>query len=147
MFRTIAAAALLTLTVSALPAAAADEAAAATAAPIVTAAGRISQSLSRPVVLPALYASYAALQVYDIYSTRQALARGGREANPLMQGVVGNSGTLLAVKAGATIGAVVAAERLWRKGNKTAAIAVLVVSNGVAAAVAARNASTLRKLR
>jgi hypothetical protein len=97
-------------------------------------------------VLPALYASYAALQAFDVYSTRQALARGAREANPLMQGVVGNTGAFMAVKAGVAAATIVAAERLW-KGNKAAAIAVMVASNSVAAVVAARNARTLRQLR
>jgi len=145
MTRTATAAALLALTLSAIPAFAADEAGA-PAAPAVVVPARLSQSLARPAVLPALYASYAALQVYDVYSTRQALARGAREANPLMQGVVGNPGALWALKVGVTAGAVIAAERLW-KTNKAAAIAVMVASNGVAALVAARNASTLRQLR
>ena len=142
MTRTATAAALLALTLSAIPAFAADEA----GAPAVVVPARLSQSLARPAVLPALYASYAALQVYDVYSTRQALARGAREANPLMQGVVGNPGALWALKIGVTAGAVIAAERLW-KTNKAAAIAVMVASNSVAALVAARNASTLRQLR
>lgn len=102
---------------------------------------------ARPSVLPVLYASYAALQVYDVYSTRQALSRGAREANPLMQPVVGSQGAFWAVKASATIGTIAAAERLWKKDRKAAAIAVLVVSNGIAALVAARNAGTLRGQR
>lgn len=106
---------------------------------------RLAPSPSRPSVLPVLYASYAALQVYDVYSTRQALSRGARETNPLMQQVVGNQGAFWAVKASATIGTIAAAERLWKKDRKAAAIAVLVVSNGVAALVAARNAGTLRR--
>lgn len=51
----------------------------------------------------------------------------------------------LAVKTSATIGTIVAAERLWKKDRKAAAIAVLVVSNGAAAVVAARNTHTLRR--
>ena len=112
----------------------------------IAAPARISQALARPAVLPALYASYAALQVFDIYSTKQGLARGARETNPMMQGVVGNTSTFVAVKAAMTVGTIAAAERLW-KTNKIAAIAVMVASNGVAAIVAARNAQTLRQLR
>ena len=144
MTRTIAVAALLSVTLSGLPAYAADDSAASTTSAI-TAPTPIGASLSRPTVLPALYASYAALQAFDVYSTRQALARGAREANPLMQGVVGHTGTFVAVKAAVAMTTIVAAERLW-KTNKTAAIAVMVASNSVAAIVAARNARTLRQL-
>ncbi|OFW05357.1 MAG: hypothetical protein A3I61_05055 [Acidobacteria bacterium RIFCSPLOWO2_02_FULL_68_18] len=144
MRRTIAAA-LLSLT-AALPAFA-EETAAPAAAPAIVVPARVERTLARPAVLPALYVSYAALQVYDVYSTRQALARGAQEANPLMQGVVGNAGALWAVKAGATAGAILAAERLWKRDKKAAAIGVMVASNAVAALVASRNASTLRHLR
>ena len=149
MTRTITAAVLLSLTLSVLPtyaAADADDANAAAAAPAVVVPARISQALARPAVLPALYASYAALQVFDIYSTKQALARGAREANPLMQDVVGNTTEFVAVKAVVTLGTILAAERLWRV-NKVAAIALMVVSTGVLASVAANNARTLRQLR
>jgi hypothetical protein len=143
MIRMIAASAFLSLTLSALPAYAAGDT---TAAVTPAVPAKISQSLSRPAALPALYVSYAALQAFDVYSTRQALGRGAREANPLMEGVVGNTDAFVAVKAAVAVSTFVAAERLW-KTNKTAAIAVMVASNGVAAVVAARNARTLRQLR
>lgn len=82
-----------------------------------------------------------------MFSTKQGLARGARETNPLMQGVVGNTGAFVAVKAAAAVGAIYAAERLWKKNNKAAAVALMVVSNGVLAVVAANNARTLRQLR
>ena len=146
MSRTFIAAAL-TLTVFGSPAFAADEAIVVTAATTAPAPMKVREAFSRPAVLPALYASYAALQAYDIYSTREALGRGAREANPLMQGVAGNTMAMTAVKASVAVGTIMAAERLWKKNNKAAAIAVLVASNGVAAIVAARNARTLRQLR
>ena len=148
MTRTIATAVLLSLTLSVLPAAAAADADEATtaAAQAVVVPARISRALTRPAMLPALYASFAALQVYDIYSTKQALARGAREANPVMQGVVGNTGTCVAVKAAMAVGTILAAERLW-KTNKVAAIALTVAANGAYAFVAAHNARTLRQLR
>ncbi len=62
-----------------------------------------------------------------------------------MQGVVGNTGAMIAVKAAVAVGTIVAAERLW-KTNKAAAIAAMVAGNGVAALVAARNARTLRQI-
>ena len=147
---TVAAATLLSLTMSALPAFAGDDTvtpAAASAATAQTAAQmRFGKALARPKALPALYVSYAALQAFDIYSTKQALARGAQEASPLMQGVVGNTGAFIAVKATVAVATIVAAERLW-KTNKVAAIGIMVASNGVAAIVAARNARTLRQLR
>lgn len=146
MTRTITAAALLSLTLLALPAYAGDE----PATPIdmigIAAPARVVSGLSRPATLTALYASYGALQAYDVYSTRQALARGAREANPLMQGVVGNTGALVAMKAGVAVATIAAAEKLW-KTNKPAAIGVMIAGNGVAAIVAARNARTLGQLR
>ena len=77
-----------------------------------------------------------------MYSTRQALARGAREANPLMQGAVGNTGAFVAVKATMAVTTIAAAENLW-KTNKPAAIGVMIAGNSVAAIVAARNARTL----
>ncbi len=145
MTRTIAAA-TLSLTLFALPAHAEDDAATANTVTGMTAPATVSQSLARPAVLTALYASYGALQAYDVYSTRQALARGAREANPLMQGVVGNTGAFVAMKAGVAVATIAAAEKLW-KTNKPAAIGVMIAGNSVAAMVAARNARTLGQLR
>ena len=145
MIRTIAVSVLLSLTVS-IPVYAADDAVAPIVAPTIAVPARIGHALSRPRALPALYASYAALQAFDVYSTKQALARGAHEVNPLMQGVVGNTGAHMAMKIGVGVATVVAAERLW-KTNKAAAIAVMVASNGVSAFVAARNARTLGQLR
>ena len=137
MIRSLATiAVLLSLTLSALPAYA-DEAVPA-ATPSIGVSAKVSRAISRPKMLPALYASYAALQAYDVYSTKQALAGGARETNPLMQGAVGNTTTFMAVKAIAVVGAIVVSERLW-KTNKVAAIAVMAASNGIAAVVAARN--------
>src|SRR5688500_14040779 len=146
MTRTITAAALLSLTLFALPAYAEDDAATPINVAGIAAPAKVVSGLSRPATLTALYASYSALQAYDVYSTRQALARGAREANPLMQGVVGNTGAVIALKAGVTVAAIAAAEKLW-KTNKPAAIGVMIAGNSVAAMVAARNARTLGQLR
>ena len=115
---------ILTVAVSALPAYADDDNNVAKVPPVTTKIvwgedvtwghDKITRPLSRPAILPALYASYAALQAYDVYSTKAALARGAREANPLMQGVVKNSGAFVAVKVGAAAAGIVAAERLWK---------------------------------
>ncbi len=144
--RTFTAALVLMLTTAAVPALAADDAIVVTGQPAPSAT-RIREAMSRPALLPVLYASYAGLQAYDVYSTRQALSRGAREANPLMQGTAGNSAAMIALKAGVTVSTIVAAERMWKRNNKVGAIAVLVASNSVAAIVASRNAGTLRQLR
>ena len=146
MIRTLTTAALLSLTVAVVPASA-DDSRAAAAAPASAVQTRISRALARPKTLPALYASYVALQAYDVFSTKQALGRGAREANPLMQGVVGHTSAFVAVKAAVAIGTIVAAESLWKNNNKAAAIVVMLASNSVATLVAARNARTLRQLR
>ena len=149
MFR-IVAAVILVLIASTTPVSAADESASPVTVASLTSAPVLhtGNGVSRPAALPALYVSYAALQVFDAYSTKQAMAQGAREANPLMQQVVGNQSAFLAVKASATVGTILAAEHLLRnKHNKKAAIAVLVASNAVAAVVAARNASVLRSQR
>jgi hypothetical protein len=148
MFRTIAVL-ILALTVFTVPVYAADESATPANTPVDFASAiKASKTVSRPPVLPALYVSYAALQVFDVYSTRQALAQGAREANPLMEPVVRNQSAFWAVKTSAAVGTILAAEHLWKKKhNKKAAIAVLVASNAVAAAVAVRNASVLRSQR
>ena len=145
MTRTCTVALALLLTVAAVPAHAEDTIVV-TGQPVPSAT-KVRESVARPALLTGLYASYAGLQAYDIYSTRQGLARGGQEANPLMQGVVGSTSGMIALKAGVTVGTIMAAERMWKNNNKVGAIAVLVASNSVAAIVAARNASTLRQLR
>ncbi len=101
----------------------------------------------RPLALPALYAAQAALQALDAHSTYAAIGRGGVEANPLMKGVVGNKGAMMAVKAGVAASSIWMAERMWKKGNRAGAIATMLVVNGITAAVVANNykvASTLR---
>lgn len=147
MFRTIVALTVLLLTVPVSLAAAADDTIIVTAQAATVAPGGLSTAHSRPPLLPVLYASYGALQVFDVYSTNRALSRGAREANPLMQPIVGNQSAFWAIKASATAGTIIAAERLWKKDKKAAAITLLVVSNSVAAIVAARNASMLRRQR
>jgi hypothetical protein len=100
----------------------------------------------RPAALPGLYASLAALQMFDGYSTHRALAAGGREANPLMKNAVGSRAAFWTIKAAMTVGPMLAAERLW-KTNKVGAIAMMVATNGVMAAVAAHNAGVVKNQR
>jgi hypothetical protein len=115
---------------------------AAAAAPVlnVTSIGE-----KRPAALVSLYAGLAALQAYDLYSTSAALKSGAREANPVMTGVVGNPVAFIAVKAGITGVSIFASERMWKQHHRAQAIAVMAVSNGLMAVVAAHNHSVIAK--
>jgi Domain of unknown function (DUF5658) len=101
----------------------------------------------RPSLLPALYASQVALQALDFHSTYTAIDRGAREANPVMKGVVGNRGAMLAVKAGVAASTIWMSEKLWRRGNRAGAIALMAIVNGVTAAVVAHNYRVASQLR
>ena len=161
MNRRIAAIVLVTMSLSGLPAYAADvkENAApttASAAGEAVAAAKSDEARleaarwvaahRRPGALPGLYASFAALQVFDVYSTRRALAGGAYEANPMMKGVVGSPAMFWTVKLASTAAPMLAAEQLW-KTNRIAAIALMVASNGVMAAVAAHNVNVIKQMR
>lgn len=106
--------------------------------------GSAPTTTSRGVILPSLYVSLAALNAYDVMSTRKGLAAGAVEANPVMGSVVGNTSSMIAIKAIATASTIVAAEKLWKKGHKGQAIAVMVISNGLMSAVAMHNTSVIR---
>jgi hypothetical protein len=103
-------------------------------------------SMRRPALLPALYAANVALQALDAHSTLTALDLGAREANPVMQGVVGNKPALLAVKAGAAVGTIYFAEKLWRR-NRVGAVVMMVIVNGVTTAIVAHNYRVADKMR
>ena len=96
----------------------------------------------RPLILPVLYASFAGLQAYDVYSTRVGVARGAAELNPLVAPAAGDTTAMVMMKAASTVTTIAVAERLWHS-NKAAAIVVMVAANGVMAAVAAHNARVL----
>jgi hypothetical protein len=101
---------------------------------------------TRPAALPAFYASLAALQLFDGYSTTRALSGGAKEANPVMEFVVGKPAVFWSVKAAMAVAPAMAAERMWKR-NKAGAIALMVVSNGMMAVVAAHNAKVLSRVR
>lgn len=159
MYRTVALV-VLSLTVVSVSADAADETASSAATRTASvenmtpSAGTVDWSLRpveigairRPIALPALYVSLAALQVFDGYSTTSGLSRGAQEANPMMQGPAGNKAAFWALKAGSTAASIWLAERMW-KTNRVGAIVTMVAVNGVMATVAARNASVLKTLR
>jgi uncharacterized protein DUF5658 len=105
------------------------------------------EDAKRGVLLPPLYGSFLTLQVYDGWTTVLGVKRGATEANPLARGLVGNWPAFWAVKVAGTATAIAVAERLWRHNRRAEAITVMLLSNGIAAAVAARNAAVLRAQR
>lgn len=109
--------------------------------------GSFGDRSRRPMALPALYVAQAALQALDAHSTYSAINRGGVEANPLMKGVVGNKGAMMAVKAGVAASTIWIAERMWKRGNRVGAIATMLIANGVTAAVVANNYKVASSLR
>ena len=101
----------------------------------------------RPSMLPALYATSAALQGYDTFSTLNALKSGAREANPLMKSVVKSPTAFVAMKAGVAAGSILAAEQLWKNHHRIGAIGMMVASNLMMGIVAAHNSHVLSQLK
>jgi hypothetical protein len=83
-----------------------------------------------------LYVSFAALQIMDGLSTRQALSNNATEANPMMGGIAKNSAALFAVKAGTAAATTFFAERVARKNPKAATIMMAVLNSAYVAIVA-----------
>jgi len=99
---------------------------------------------TRGPVLPSLYVSLMGLEAYDGYSTSRGLRHGAIESNTFMRRLAANPSALWAVKGGATFVSIYMAERLWRTNHRGQAVALMVVTNGLMAAVALNNASVLR---
>lgn len=167
MFRNaiVASIALAGLTLSTVPAFAADADGAAPATSSATTArtpataglaGDVDWSLppvqigaattTRPGALSALYVSLAGLQAFDAYSTFQGVSRNVRESNPIMQGTVSQPAAFMAIKAVSAAVPMIIAERMWRT-NRVGAIVVMALANGVASAVAANNLRVLHQQR
>ncbi len=99
---------------------------------------------TRGGVLPSLYVGLIALEAYDGYSTTRGLKDGAIESNTLLRRVAAAPTTLWAVKVGATFVCIYMAERLWRQNHRGRAVVLMVITNGLMAAVALNNASALR---
>jgi hypothetical protein len=98
-------------------------------------------------VLPSLYAGLIGLQAYDGYSTNRGLKNGASESNAILGLVTRHPAAVWAVKGGAAFASIYAAERLWRAHHRGQAIAIMTVSTGIMAAVAANNAAIIRGQR
>jgi len=96
----------------------------------------------RPIALSALYGTYGTLQALDVVTTRQALAAGARERNPMMKD--GNMAAMIAVKTVAGASTIYFTERLWKR-NRVGAVIVMAALNGATAAIVARNHGNARR--
>jgi hypothetical protein len=92
----------------------------------------------RPSLLVPLYVSFATLQGLDIHSTLRATGFGGREANPIVGGMLGSPAAFVAAKAGMTASVYFVSERLWKR-HKTAAVLTMIALNATYGAVVAHN--------
>jgi hypothetical protein len=101
-------------------------------------ASLVPPSTTRPAALVPMYASFIALQGFDIYSTSKAVSRGAREANALMKPVAGKSAASIAVKAAASAGSIYFVERAWKR-NRKGAVILMTALNVATAAVVAHN--------
>ena len=102
---------------------------------------------TRGPVLPALYASLAALNLYDGLSTSAALNRGAVDKNPMMASVAGNPVSLWIVKGASTAASIYFAERLWKQHHRAQAVVVMLAANGMMAVVAVHNQSVVSQLK
>jgi hypothetical protein len=93
-------------------------------------------SPKRPAPLVPLYASLAALQGLDIYTTSKAVSGGAAEANPAMKPVAGKPWAATAVKAAATATSIFFIERAWKQNRKGAVILATAINVATAAVVA-----------
>jgi len=107
-------------------------------APMLPVVAAYQPHVARPAVLPALYATLGAMQVWDMASTAAALKAGAHEANPAAAPFATNRGAMLGLKAATTASTILFAERAWKK-NKAAAVVMMVAVNGAMASVAVHN--------
>ena len=107
----------------------------ATVAPVMT---EMPAAPQRPPALVPLYVSFAALQGLDIHSTLRATEFGGREANPIVGGMLGSPAAFVAAKVGMTTGVYLLTERLWKR-HKTAAVLTMIALNSTYGALVAHN--------
>jgi hypothetical protein len=103
--------------------------------PIDMAGPREERTSGLAALRRSMYVSFAALQIMDAVSTRQALNNGAREANPALGAVAKNSAAMFAVKAGTAAATTFFAEKLAKKHPRRAAIVMAVLNVGYAAVV------------
>jgi hypothetical protein len=112
-----------------------EQASPATVAPVSV---QTPPTAQRPSALVPLYVSFATLQGLDIHSTLRATEFGGREANPIVGGMLGSPAAFVAAKVGMTASIYFVSERLWKR-HKTAAVLTMIALNSTYGAVVAHN--------
>jgi hypothetical protein len=105
-----------------------------------------SSQVSRPAPLIPLYASFVAMQGFDLFSTSKAVSAGAQEANSLMQSVAGKSAASIAVKAAATAGSIFFTERAWKQ-NRKGAVVLMTALNIATATIVAHNTQVKKQAR
>jgi hypothetical protein len=99
----------------------------------------VERGPSRGALLPALYAAQVTLQVMDVHSSFKAFDQGAVEGNPMMRPFVGSKAGMLTVKVGVAAGTMIAAEHLWKNGNRVQAVALMVACNALSGYVVSHN--------
>jgi hypothetical protein len=99
----------------------------------------VERGPSRGALLPALYAAQVTLQVMDVHSSFKAFNQGAVEGNPMMRPFVGSKAGMLTVKVGVAAGTMIAAEHLWKNGNRVQAVALMVACNALSGYVVSHN--------
>ena len=99
----------------------------------------------RPTGLFAFYVAHAALQSLDVYSTLEGARGGASEQNPVVRGFAEHPTAFILLKGAVSATTIMTAERLWQRGQRRRALALMAVSNGLMAVVAANNAAVLRR--
>jgi hypothetical protein len=107
--------------------------------PQMTMADRRART-SRSGALTTMYVAFAGLQAMDAHSTLTALSNGGREANPVMRGVVEHPGRVIAVKAAAGATTIWLTEKM-RKEHPRGAVVLMAIINSAMATIVAHNYS------
>jgi hypothetical protein len=102
---------------------------------------------TRPGLLVGMYVGSVALHSYDAYSTLTGISANATETNPIVRGMVAHPAVFVAAKGALAVATIAVADQLWRSGHPRRAIALMVVSNGLMALVAAHNAAALHAQR
>lgn len=102
---------------------------------------------ARPSILMSLYLGDVALQTFDGYSTIAGIRQGDVEINPLVGPLADRPMAFWTAKALSTATSIVLTERLWRGGHRKGAVVLMIITDGMMAAVVARNATILRSSR
>jgi hypothetical protein len=92
----------------------------------------------RPRSLVPLYITFGTLQALDAHSTLRGISSGQREANPVVNGLAGRPGAVVAIKAATAATTILVTEQIWKR-NRLAAVATMVAVNSAYAVIAAHN--------